>query len=167
MFSKHHGRKKGRETEAEDSSELSCWGFPPQLKHFRNATKPWLNLVVKNVCILRTKKTKCRLQIWERIKKYISRKIPRGWLRSGRFTYQAENLLSSLIRVPPVAAEVNPFLMLFCGEGDDYPMCHAKAVTSVSPVGHLSALARREALAGIPALSHQAQNFPLGLLGMS
>lgn len=118
------------------------------------------NWVRENFCILRTKKAKCRLQIWEQIKKYISRKTPRGWLRSGRFTHQAENPCSSLIRVPPIATEVNPFLMLFCGKGDDYPMCHAKGMTSVSPVGHLTALARPEAPTGIPDLSHQAQHFP-------
>lgn len=120
----------------------------------------FFNLLRENFCILRTKKTKCRLQIWEQINKYISKKIPGGWLQSGRFTHQTENLNSSLIRVPEIATGVNPFLMLFYGKGDDYPMCHAKGMTFVGSVGHLTALTRREALVRIPDLSHQAQNFP-------
>lgn len=72
----------------------------------------------------------------------------------------AENLSSSLIRVPQIATEVNPFLMLLCGEGDDYPMCQAKGMTPAGPVGHLAALTRRGALVGVPDLSHQAQNDP-------
>lgn len=112
--------------------------------------------------ILRTKKTKCRLQIWEQIKKYISRKIPWGWLRSGRFsfTHQAENLSNSLIRVPQVAAQVNPFLMLFRGIGDDYPTCPAKGMIPADPDAHLTTPARRKALVGTQDLSHQVQNPP-------
>lgn len=120
----------------------------------------FFNLLGENFCILRTKKTKCRLQIWEQIEKYILKKIPREWLPSGRFTHQAENLSSSLIRVPQIATEVNPFLMLFCGKGDDYPMCHAIGMTPAGPAGHLTAPTRQEALVGIPDLSHQAQHLP-------
>lgn len=59
-----------------------------------------------------------------------------------------------------MATGANPFLMLFYGKGDDYPVCHAKGMTSAGSVGHLTALARREALVRIPDLSHQTQNFP-------
>lgn len=67
-----------------------------------------------------------------------------------------------------IASEVNPFLMLLCGQGDDYPMCHAEGIASISPAGHLTALARQARGPGQnPRSFPSSTEFPLGLLGMS
>ena len=42
-------------------------------------------------------------------------------------------------KIPQVTTEVNPFLMLFGGKGDDYPMCPAKGRALAGLVAHLIA----------------------------
>lgn len=94
-------------------------------------------------------------------KLYLKKKIPWERLGSRYVTHQAENLSRPLIRDPEIATEVNPFLLWLCGKGAAYPMCHAQRNSSWELATHLTALAgRQEAPVAIPALSHQALNFP-------
>lgn len=107
------------------SASWTWGGFHSRLRNFTQAAD-LLNLHRGNSHILRTKKTKCWLQIQNKSKTISRGEIPWEWLGSRYVSHQAENLSRPLIRDPEIATEVNPFLLWLCGKGAAYPMCHAE-----------------------------------------